>query len=444
LALGILAGCAGRAGGLPADAPFARPAPVRRDTAGGKITHVVVIVQENRSFDDLFQGFPGADTQAYGYTSSGKKVALRPVPLEVDWDVAHSSKAYFDACDGSGSLPGTDCKMDGFDKEPFVCSRGLHPYCPPGDSQYAYVPHAETKPYFAIAKQYVLADRTFASNFDGSSFVSHQYFIAAQANSAVDYPSEPYWGCDGGKGDTVVTITQERTYGAPVRACFTDRTLADEMDAAGVSWRYYTSGIRQDSYIWNAFQAIRRVRYGPEWKTNVITPQSRFFKDVRDGALPAVSWITPTCANSDHSSCGSNHGPAWVASLVNAVGESPYWDSTAIFVMWDDYGGWYDHVPPPLEDYDGLGIRVPLLAVSAYAKAGYVSHVQYEHGSILKFVEDVFGLAPLAASDARANSPEDDCFDFNQPPRAFKKIQAPLGPGYFEREPLDRRPVDGD
>ena len=403
-----------------------------------------MIVQENRSFDNLFQGFPGADTQPYGYTSSGKKVALRPVGLEADWDIVHSSKAYFDACDGSGSIPGTGCKMDGFDKEPFVCSRGLHPYCPPRDSQYAYVPNAETKPYFAIAKQYVLADRAFTSNFDGSSFVSHQYFIAGQANAAVDYPSQPYWGCDGGKGDTVVTLTQARTYGPPIRACFDDRTLANEMDAAGVSWRYYTSGIRQDSYIWNAFQAIRPVRYGPEWKTNVVTPQSRFFKDVQNGALPAVSWITPTCANSDHSSCGSNHGPAWVASLVNAVGESSYWNSTVVFVMWDDYGGWYDHVPPPLADYDGLGIRVPLLVVSAYAKAGYVSHVQYEHGSVLKFIEDQFGLAPLAASDARANSPAADCFDFNQPPRTFKKIRAPLGPADFEREPLDPRAIDPD
>lgn len=110
--------------------------------------------------------------------------------------------------------------------------------------------------------------------------------------------------------------------------------------------------------------------------------------------------------------------------------------------MWDDYGGWYDHVPPPLVDYDGLGIRVPLIVISPYAKQGYVSHVQYEHGSLLKFVEDQFGLARLSASDARANSPASDCFDFSQPPRAFTPIQTILNRSYFEREPPDLRPPD--
>ncbi|HKU82200.1 MAG TPA: alkaline phosphatase family protein, partial [Candidatus Tumulicola sp.] len=197
-----------------------------------------MIVQENRSFDDLFQGYPGADTQSWGYDSKGDKVALQPIVLETSWDIDHSATAYFAACDGSGSLPGTNCKMDGFDKEGLTCSRGAHPYCPPPLSQYGYVPHSETKPYFAMAKQYVLADRMFTSNFDGSSFVSHQYIIAGQANSTVDFPNSPIWGCDGGKGDVISTITQQRTFGPSIRACFQDQTLGDEMDAAGVTWRY--------------------------------------------------------------------------------------------------------------------------------------------------------------------------------------------------------------
>ena len=364
--------------------------------------------------------------------------------MEELWDVDHSAKAYFDACDGQGSFPGTDCKMDGFDKEAMTCSKGVHPYCPPADSQYAYVPRSETKPYFAIAKQYVLGDRMFTSNFDGSSFVSHQYIIAGQAESTVDYPSGGLWGCDGGKSDTIPTITQQRTFGNPVRVCFDDQTLGDEMDAAGVSWRYYTSNIYKNGSLWNAYQAIRHIRYGPDWKANVVNPQTRFFNDVKNGVLPAVSWVTPTCQNSDHAACGSNDGPAWVASLVNAVGKSQYWNSTAIFIFWDDYGGWYDHVGPPLVDYDGLGIRVPLLIVSPYAKVGRVSHKQYEHGSILRFIEDQFGLAPLSASDSRALSPAKDCFDFSKPPRAFKTIPAHMQAADFAREPADPRPPDDE
>jgi phospholipase C len=130
--------------------------------------------------------------------------------------------------------------------------------------------------------------------------------------------------------------------------------------------------------------------------------------------------------------------------LVNAIGESQYWDSSAIFIFWDDYGGWYDPAKPAYVDYDGLGFRLPLLIISPYAKQGHVSHIHYEHGSILKFVEDQFGLGRLAASDARATSPALDCFDFSQPPRKFVPIQAPYNLKYFVHQPLDRRVVDSE
>jgi phospholipase C len=315
----------------------------RHHRASGKITHVVIIMQENRSFDNLFQGFSGADTQSYGYTSTGKKVTLQPVSLGIKWDIDHSSRGYFEACDGQGSLPGTDCKMDGFDREIVSCN--VSPPCPNPNPQYSYVPKSETKPYFAMALQYVLGDNTFTSNFDASSFVSHQYLIAGQASSTIDYPTYPTWGCDGGPKDTILTVTQQRTKSNPVVACFENQTLGDELDSGGISWKYYTSPIAGNGGIWSAYQAIKHIRYGHDWKANVITPQTRFFKDVTNGNLPAVSWVMPTCGNSDHAGCDTNHGPHWVASLVNAVGGSQYWDSTAIFVMWDDYGGWYDHVP---------------------------------------------------------------------------------------------------
>jgi phospholipase C len=130
-----------------------------------------------------------------------------------------------------------------------------------------------------------------------------------------------------------------------------------------------------------------------------------------------------------------------VASLVNAIGESQYWNNTAIFIFWDDYGGWYDPEPPAMLDYDGLGMRIPMLVVSAYAKKGHVSHTHYEHGSILKFVEETFGLPALAASDKRATAP-DDAFDFNKPPRAFETVPSEHGINYFMHQAPDHRNPD--
>ena len=285
----------------------------------------------------------------------------------------------------------------------------------------------------------------FASDFDESSFVAHQYLIGAQSSSAVDYPNSTDWGCYGPYGDTIATLTQQRkvNWGHRIPVCFDNTTLGDELDSAGISWRSYTTAAEQGSgHLWNAYSAIDHIYNGPDWAKDVISPQTVFFTDVQNGNLPAVTWITPTCANSDHASCGSNSGPDWVASIVNAIGQSQYWDSTAIFVTWDDPGGWYDHVPPKMLDYDGLGFRVPLLVISAYAKQAHVSHVHYELASILRFVEDRFGLPSLSSSDARAKSPAGDCFDFNQPPRAFQVIQAKRRQDYFMRQPLDLRPPD--
>ena len=149
--------------------------------------------------------------------------------------------------------------------------------------------------------------------------------------------------------------------------------------------------------------------------------------------------MTPTLENSDHAGCDSNTGPSWVASLVNAIGESPYWDSTAIFIFWDDYGGWYDPEPPAFVDYDGLGLRLPMLIVSPYAKKGHVSHVHFEHGSILKFVEDTFGLPRMAASDARATRPQKDASISRSLPARSSRSRAPYGIDYFKHQPIDYR-----
>ncbi|HLX26498.1 MAG TPA: alkaline phosphatase family protein [Candidatus Cybelea sp.] len=413
-------------------------------TGAGKIDHVIIIVQENRSFDNLFAGLRGADTQPYGYDSQGKKIALAPITLATSWDLEHSFAGFFEDCDGRGTFPGTKCRMDGFDNEQVGCGLGSEPKCPNAHPQFAYVPRSEVRPYFDMASQYVVGDRMFESMIDGSSFVSHQYLIAAQANSAVDVPFGGPWGCGGGPGDLVNTVTTERQLGPPVSPCFDNATLGDELDSAGISWKYYTHDAHGHAALWNGYQAIKHIRYGKDWKKDIISPQKRFFDDVSSGNLATVSWVTPTCRNSDHAGCRSKTGPHWVASLVNAIGESRYWKTSAIFIFWDDYGGWYDHVPPHYVDYDGLGFRVPLVVVSPYAKRGYVSHVRYEHGSLLRFIEDRFALGQLSASDARAISPASDCFDFSQSPRKFRRISTPMTQRDFEAQPPDGRPADTD
>jgi phospholipase C len=436
LALLLLAGCAtisrspslGGAGLVP----FASEQQLRSGAKStGKIQHVVIVVQENRSFDNLFQRYPGANTVPIGKNSKGQTITLQPVSLATSYLIDHGSKEFFEACDGNP--PGQNCKMDGFDKE-------MNGGGPP-NPQYVYVPAADSKPYFDMAHEFVVADNMFSSQLD-ESFVAHQYIIAGEASSAVDLPSSVVWGCDGGKTDTIQTLTQARGYGPPEVACFNHRTLGDELDDAGLAWRFYTSRIYGDGGLWSGYQAVRHIRKGPDWKKDVLAPQTRFLTDIQKGKLASVTWITPICVNSDHVNCGGGTGPEWVASIVNAVGESQFWNSTAIFVMWDDWGGLYDHVPPPYVDYDGLGIRVPLLVISPYAKQNYVSHVQYETGSILRFAEDQFGLGRLAASDRRANSPAKDCFDFKQPPRAFVPIQTQHSQQYFMQQFDDHRPPD--
>ena len=393
-------------------------------TGAGKISHVVYIIQENRSFDNLFQGYPGADTVSSGENSKGETITLQPVGLETKYIVYHDDAAMFAACDGKGKLPGTDCRMDAFDQE--------HSWGGPKNAEYVYVPHAESKPYFDMAHEWVLADKMFQSQLD-ESFVAHQYAIAAQAAWSVNLP-DFQWGCAGGKGNTVNTITKARTHGSPIRPCFDYTTLADELDRAGLSWRFYASTYGSvssgDGAAWSSFRAIKHIYKKRDWQF-VVSPNWKFITDVRRGRLANFTWITPVCDDSDHVECGGGYGPSWVAALVNTVGKSKFWDSTAIFVQWDDWGGLYDHVPPPYADRDGLGFRVPLLVISPYAKHDYVSHVQYETTSVLRFAEDLFGLGQLAAADRRAASPAADCFNFSRKPRAFAKIKAPLPPSFF-------------
>jgi phospholipase C len=184
------------------------------------------------------------------------------------------------------------------------------------------------------------------------------------------------------------------------------------------------------------------VRFGADF-ANVLFTQNQILTDAKAGNLPGVSWVIPDTLNSDHPEIGSDTGPSWVGSVVNAIGEGPDWNSTAIIVLWDDWGGWYDNVPPPQLDYAGLGFRVPCIIISPYAKKGYIAHTRYEFASVLKTVEQVFGVASIKTRDVRSSGML-DAFDFTKPPRAFVpfKVKYPLQ--YFLAQPRTDLPVDRD
>ncbi|HZV78486.1 MAG TPA: alkaline phosphatase family protein [Candidatus Binatus sp.] len=406
------------------------PGDITRAIAPASKKHIIIIIQENRSFDNMFNGFPGADTVQRGMTPGGG-VPLAAVPFENGTlDPGHFHYSYTAAYDGG--------KMDGFNGEgTFSAVGGYHPVPEPTNYPYAYLPQSETKPYWNLAKQFTLADRMFTSN-SGPSFPAHQYLIAAQSNNADEVPSGLIWGCDAPPGTLVPQLQSDGSESTGVFPCFDYTSLGDELDAAGISWRYYTPG---PTYIFNGLDALRNIRYSNDWTTDLAIPETSILTDIASGKLAQVSWVTPQLTNSDHALAASPTGPQWVASIVDAVGASKYWNNTVIFIVWDDWGGWYDHVPPPQLDTMGLGFRVPLIVISPYAKRGYVSHVQHEFGSILRFTEETFGLATLSASDARADDLR-DCFDYTQTPLPLQPVSTFMRPADFLRQPRSSQPPD--
>jgi len=244
-------------------------------------------------------------------------------------------------------------------------------------------------------------------------------------------------------GTTVAQLQADGTDSKGVFPCFDYQTLGDEMDAAGITWRFYAPGMGTTGYIFNAYDAVRHIRFGADWNTNDISPETSILTDISGGTLSQVSWVIPSFVNSDHVLASSNTGPQWVASIVDAVGASQYWNDTAILITWDDWGGWYDHVSPPRLDSMGLGFRVPLLVVSPYARHGYVSHVDHEFGSLLHFTEATFSLSPLSAVDTRADELT-DCFDFTQSVTPLQPVATKMRPIDFinQRRTLD--PPDPD
>jgi len=382
--------------------------------SGSPIQHVVVIMQENRTFDNFFHGFPGADSAQSG-VNKGTVVTLSPAPLAETFNLDNSHLAWWKAWDNG--------QMDGF----------AQTEANPPLSAYSYVPSSQIQPYWTLASRYTLADRMFQSN-TGPSFVAHQYMIAGQSGQSDENPSSANWGCDAPLGSTVSLVGPNGTDLAGVFPCFNYLTMADLLDAQGMTWRYYApaNALPADSTA-SAYEAIDHVFYGNKWSSNNISPQTQVLSDIANGELAQVTWIVPDWLHSDHPGNNSNEGPDWVASIVNTIGASPFWNSTAIFINWDDWGGFYDHVAPQSIDNMGPGFRVPLIVVSPFAKHGYVSHQVFETASLVSFTEKNFGLPSLGARDAMANDLS-DCFDYSQKPMPFVAIRTKVSVETLLRE----------
>ena len=433
----------------------------------GKIQHVVIIFQENRTPDNLFHDSvlmaKGADIASSGLNSLGQTIQLGAGSLGVDYDLSHAHAAFVAMYDSG--------KMDGADMIKYSCSKNAT-NCPPPNPQFWYVNPAEVQPYFQLAEQYTFGDRMFQTN-QGPSFPAHQFIIsgtsAPTATSnlfiAENGGGVPHAGTNTGclspPAEFVYLIDPSGNESSTMYPCADHPTLTDELNTKGINWRYYTPSAGS---LWTGPNAIQHMCgpnvpppnatacTGSDWTGSVVIPETQVLTDISSGKLAQVSWVIPTGGNSDHAgSTGNTGGPSWVASIVNAIGTSSYWSNTAIIITWDDWGGWYDHVPPPRILNDGTswgsgyvyGFRVPLIVVSPYAKAGYISHVNHDFGSILNLVEKTFSLPSLGYADAYADDLS-DCFNFAQTPIPFETINAPWDAAHFLHDKSPRTDPDDD
>ncbi len=369
------------------------------------IKHIVFLVKENRSFDNLFAHYPGADGATSGLTKGGQRVTLGQGLDVTRPDLGHDYYAAQVAIDGG--------KMDNFDALNGAYINGQH-------RAYTAFTQAQIPNYYTYARQFALSDQFFSS-VGSSSFSNHLYTIGNDTNNVVGTPFNTKinvlngWGCDQPTGTVVDHIG---AYGkhSSIKPCFAWPTIADRLDAASLPWKYYAPQSGQFGYIWSSFNTSDKVRNSSLWTQHVV-PTYNFVSDVQKGSLPAVSWVINDTFHSDHPLGGSLCvGENATVREINAVMRSPLWKSTAIVLAWDDFGGFYDHVAPPQKDAVGWGPRVPAIVISPYTKAGMIDHTPADFTAMLRLVEKRFNLKPLGARDASgANFLE--TFDFSQKPR---------------------------
>jgi phospholipase C len=406
------------------------------------IDHVVFIVKENRTYDTIFGTYPGADGATQGKTLDGRTVPLGPAPDVMTAPLTHGLWSGLFSVDGG--------RMDGFDA--IIGGHNLDGYV-----QYdrSTLPH-----YFKYADRFVLTDRFFTSEY-GPTYPEHLYTIAAQSAGIMDNKAEitksPGRYCDDPKGysprfpledltaediQTILRAENEiiddhpqnlntiEAYLELIRDCLQIPTVPEELSDAGVSWRFYSDPVFP---IGDIMRAIKKIRYTSLWDN--VLPSQDFISDIEHGNLPQVSWVNPPAPYNEHpilphraqSMCA---GENWTVAVMNALQRSPDWKSTAVVIIWDDFGGYYDHVPPPQYDIMGLGPRTPGLILSPWTikgdnpLGGAVDHHDYEFSSVLRFIEDIFGVEPLTLRDRQAD-PLTGAFDFSSPPD-MRRLILPL------------------
>jgi len=423
-----------------------------------KIKHVIVVMQENRSFDSYFGTFPGADGIPM---SHGVPTVCIPNPA-----TNGCTRPYHDTADVNGGGPHGNAAaiadidggmMDGFierrDKALATCVNPLDPACSIGSGTVpdvmGYHTAAEIPNYWAYASDFALDDHMFEP-VASWSLPEHLYMVSAwSARCANSSPSSCVNAIVGPYGVAQMdeAVYQELETGvASYDFAWTDITWL--LYAHHVGWAYYIqTGTQPDcdddnaetcapipqSYstpgIWNPLPLFGDVRQ--DRQLGNIQSLNEYFTAAKAGTLPAVSWITPSDQDSEHPPASVHQGQAYVTAIINAAMKSPDWNSTAIFLAWDDWGGFYDNIAPPKVDENGYGLRVPSIVISPYAKRGFIDHQTLSSDAYLKFIEDDFldgaRLNPKTDGrvDPRPDVREDEPvlgnlvqdFDFNETPR---------------------------
>ena len=415
LAGATLYACTGAGRKVPVSSPSATVSVVAQETRW-PIKRVVYVMLENRSYDNVFGRFRGSNGTTVG-VMFGREVPLTSCPAWLPGDIPHDRAAHLNDVNG-----GT---YDGFGHGQF------------GDPwAYTVMEEGLIPNYYALARDHVLCDNFFAS-VGGPSYPNHFFFVAGQSGGVLDNPENietqagpggkrfKSWGCDAIGENVFVLVKDDAGNLTKHDTCFTIPTVPEQLESIGVPWAYYSASKHQPGYFWNALNGIAGVYHTDLWRPERIRAVDRLPEDIAAGRLPAVTWVTPRFELSDHPPQSTCHSQAWLTDIVNALMESDGWEHTALFITWDEWGGFYDHVAPPEVDDIGLGFRVPTLVISPYAKRGYVDDAEGEFSSPLKFIEDNWGLPYLTGRIERTHNFE-HVFDFERNPRTDAQPLPPV------------------
>ena len=416
-----------------------------------RIKHVIVVMQENRSFDSYFGTYPGADgipmqdgvpTGCVPDPESGGCVAPYPDHADVNGGGPHGASNARADIDGGA--------MDGFVAQAQAGKQGCVDITDPACTNSAipdvmgYHTASDIPNYWGWAQHYVLQDHLFEPNASWS-LPAHLFLVSEwSARCQSSDPESCHTSLESPRKPPRPHV--ERASPKPPIYAWTDLTWL--LHRYGVTWGYYVaSGSQPDCEnphdvdcgpvpqsaktpgIWNPLPWFDTVQ--EDGQLDDVQPVSSFVDQAETGTLPQVSWVVPSERVSEHPPAEVSAGQSYVTRLVDAVMSGPDWDSTAIFLAWDDWGGFYDHVAPPQVDSEGYGLRVPGIVISPYAKAGYVDHQTLSFDAYDKFIEDVFlgGQRLDPATDGRPDPRPDvredepvlgdlgNDFDFSQPPR---------------------------